>query len=1458
MTAIDINAEREKIQREIEALERSLGTSVAAIEVSLSDSNLDSDDDDFDIEDNLEDEDLEDEEDWEDGDNKAEMCLQMNLVYQAVIEEKIQEVELLIAQNKEQQEELLWDISGLKLPKAGEAKLYPLNLAIGHFMKPYFKDKVTGVGPPANQDMIDKAAQGIKPFGELANKQWRNKDQTELRQAVISDRLQKLLQPKLLKLEYLQQKLDDAQEDIDKKVLAKQIQEAESEIDDINQLSEEALLGKRTDEHDWDKISNINFEGVHSAQKLKMIWQNSEHPSINKEDWTEDEVLKMRQIAEKHSCVNWEAIAGELGTNRTAFQCLQKYQLTSKGFKRKEFTKEEDEMLTHFVQQMRVGNHIPYQKIAYFMEGRDAMQLLFRWSKSLDPKIKKGPWTPEEDKMLLHGVAKYGEKNWYKIRKEVPGRSDLQCRERYFKVLHSDVKKGKWSAEEKKKLMELTEKYGVGHWTKVATELTHRTGSQCLSKYKAMIGYFKRKREKGKTAKKDIMSDSESCSSISSSSEDMEMELMDNSEDEMKVLKDREQTGYLIPSLDMWVPRRHFSVEQRKTLMEPLASSRKAKRSKNKRKKSTKKICFPLNTILKGIVYPHSTDRVVEDTQEFLAEAADLGQHVLQIGEDDVYKILRRNTKRRQEKQIQRLSEKQARSTEGTGTCQNQPTDSCNSRRLQQQHRRMDLYKDSVDRKLLIAVTPWVGKVLLPMSSDYGRLRRKWTEADVMRKKLCSVKVTSTPIFTFFIQLFQIDANGCIQMIRERKLKQSIRNQTNKETASENSQVAMKSAGKSNDAAHSLLALPLRPPLNQAGSGGLQPLLPVQDTSTPKPLVAAVSSSSAPQQTNPGTQAIAVSPMSPNTVTRARTPVPIPPKPKTVFELLREKRLQESRDQRAAKKALPQKVLVPQPVVMSPRPATNNQQTVVLPLSPSPAVKSIWPVMPFSPLPACQIMTPNNLVTNPMSSDHQKTLTGSVRFSGTLGSPNNLVSTGFPCPAPGMSSSQGLPQQQTSITLMPTVLSPANNSNTTVPFTWIVTPHGIVPLSVQSLGFPSQVQHVLPHSSDGASSSGSVSGTDGQALTVQLSSKSKVPENQNRDSPIVSRESSGSYSSRNTSAFLHKPPVVSKKTPSTDKPVDQRSDVPLASDTHSPQLSAPLPSTHGSSSFASSYQTLTNLNRSPQDPSESTVQPALTPKKYPVVRIAKILPISQPAVGDVSKTVTPAPSPAPSYVPQSPVSNTDKNILDWSLVSLEEEGRVKDWFEGKQGVHVQTLNNGMAYLPPSICTLKTLSRLLLQKSALEENSFRLVPPTEGENVLSSTEKMEIISDMVDKRLKDNPAYLMLKQRFLSAFTFTGLLAVAPPGRYKTTVSNIRLKRYNSDEDSDSVIDKGEEEARREENVMETQSELNTTGASVPDALGQGDFQETANSHSASVDNTSETSNCLRRTRRKRSYTRPRT
>ncbi len=51
--------------------------------------------------------------------------------------------------------------------------------------------------------------------------------------------------------------------------------------------------------------------------------------------------------------------------------------------------------------------------------------------KTLNPNIKHGRWKPEEDRRLLYSYHAYQTgKNWIYVRTHIPGRTDVQCRER--------------------------------------------------------------------------------------------------------------------------------------------------------------------------------------------------------------------------------------------------------------------------------------------------------------------------------------------------------------------------------------------------------------------------------------------------------------------------------------------------------------------------------------------------------------------------------------------------------------------------------------------------------------------------------------------------------------------------------------------------------------------------------------------------------------------------------------------------------------------------------------------------------------------------------------------------------------------------------------------------------------------------------------------------------------------
>lgn len=81
---------------------------------------------------------------------------------------------------------------------------------------------------------------------------------------------------------------------------------------------------------------------------------------------------------------------------------------------------------------------------AAFHGAKSDVQCLHRWQKVLDPLLKKGPWTKEEDQLVVDLVRVHGPKKWSLIASQLPGRIGKQARERsvsghMLKVLSADV-----------------------------------------------------------------------------------------------------------------------------------------------------------------------------------------------------------------------------------------------------------------------------------------------------------------------------------------------------------------------------------------------------------------------------------------------------------------------------------------------------------------------------------------------------------------------------------------------------------------------------------------------------------------------------------------------------------------------------------------------------------------------------------------------------------------------------------------------------------------------------------------------------------------------------------------------------------------------------------------------------------------------------------------------------------
>lgn len=137
--------------------------------------------------------------------------------------------------------------------------------------------------------------------------------------------------------------------------------------------------------------------------------------------------------------------------------------------------------------------------------------------------------------------------------------------------------------------------------------------------------------------------------------------------------------------------------------------------------------------------------------------------------------------------------------------------------------------------------------------------------------------------------------------------------------------------------------------------------------------------------------------------------------------------------------------------------------------------------------------------------------------------------------------------------------------------------------------------------------------------------------------------------------------------------------------------------------------------------------------------------------------------PVESERPPPPQPGPEKGALDLGLLSQESETAVREWLKGQRGVCVPPLGSRLPYQPPTLCSLRALSGLLLHKKTLEHRAASLVPGGAAGALQASLGR-------VRRQLQDSPAYLLLKARFLATFTLPALLATLSPRGVRTTLS----------------------------------------------------------------------------------------
>ena len=100
---------------------------------------------------------------------------------------------------------------------------------------------------------------------------------------------------------------------------------------------------------------------------------------------------------------------------------------------------------------------------------RNDVQCLDRWNKVLKPGLHKGPWTEEEDNIVRYMVMEHGVGmvKWSVIANQLQGRIGKQCRERWFNHLDPAIKKGEWTGVEDNVVFEAQLVFG-NRWSEIA------------------------------------------------------------------------------------------------------------------------------------------------------------------------------------------------------------------------------------------------------------------------------------------------------------------------------------------------------------------------------------------------------------------------------------------------------------------------------------------------------------------------------------------------------------------------------------------------------------------------------------------------------------------------------------------------------------------------------------------------------------------------------------------------------------------------------------------------------------------------------------------------------------------------------------------------------------------------------------------------------------------------------